>query len=121
MNIKEIRRINLERAIEIAGGSAKLAGMIGTAQAYLSQILNPQHKASVGDKLASRIEEALDLPVNWMSVEHVDDVSAEREQVLLSMYRCLNEDQQLNFLQAIKETKLHNDKIVEHYRKIGRS
>jgi phage repressor protein C with HTH and peptisase S24 domain len=78
----ETRRLNLLLAIPMsadakgAGTQAKLAGRIGTAPAYLSQIKNktPDSKSgtpkAMGDDMARRIEEALNLPTGWMDTEH---------------------------------------------------
>ena len=71
MDIKQIRLRNLRILIGEAGTIANLARLSKTAPAYLSQILNSLPTStgrprSVGDKLARKLEEAMDKPYGWM-------------------------------------------------------
>lgn len=74
--IDEIRRKNLEIAIGRVRTAAALAGLIGTAPAYLSQIKRstPDSKSgtpkTMGDDVARRIEVAIGESVGWMDADH---------------------------------------------------
>ena len=76
--IDEIRRKNLEIAIGRVRTAAALAGLIGTAPAYLSQIKRstPDSKSgtpkTMGDDVARRIEVAIGESVGWMDADHSD-------------------------------------------------
>jgi SOS-response transcriptional repressor LexA len=71
MDIKQIRLRNLRILIGEAGTIANLARLSNTAPAYLSQILNSLPTStgrprSVGDKLARKLELAMNKPYGWM-------------------------------------------------------
>lgn len=68
MDIKTIRRNNLERLIEEAGGQKQLAEIIGKSPAQISQLINQVRH--IGHKVARDIEAALKLPANWMDADH---------------------------------------------------
>lgn len=70
MDAKQIRKQNLEILIARTGKAATFAEKVGTAAAYISQILSDKTKAHVGDDLARRIETACDLPHGWMDERH---------------------------------------------------
>lgn len=70
MDAKQIRRANLAALIAKEGKAAAVAEKVGTAAAYLSQILSEKTKAQVGDDLARRIESAYGLPHGWMDERH---------------------------------------------------
>ena len=75
MDIKQIRLRNLRSLIVESGTIAKLARMSETAPAYLSQILNSLPTStgkprSVGDKLARKLEQALNKSYGWMDKDH---------------------------------------------------
>jgi SOS-response transcriptional repressor LexA len=70
MNSKEIRLLNLRQAIQEVGTQTKLASMVDTQPAYISQILNPTRKEQIGDALARKIESALNKPTGWMDRLH---------------------------------------------------
>ncbi len=65
MEIKEIRRKNLEKLVDREGRQAGLARKVELAPAYIHQMLAGK---SMGDKTARKIEIALKLPVGWMDV-----------------------------------------------------
>ena len=65
MDSLDIRTRNLHALIEWAGSASALAQMVGTAEAYLSQIKTG--KRAMGGDLAARIEAALGLPPGAMS------------------------------------------------------
>lgn len=99
----EIRRQRLEIAIKRTGSAAKLAELVGTSAAYLSQIKNqtPDSKTgkpkTMGDDLARRIETAIGERTGWMDAAHAEQVSpqptplrwwvTEDEYELLELYR----------------------------------
>ncbi|ENW00181.1 LexA family transcriptional repressor [Acinetobacter bereziniae] len=79
MNISDIRRTKLLQLIEQkANGSQKdFAAMVGTAPAYLSQIINGTigqngKPASLGNPLARKIEKKLGLEDGYMDRENSD-------------------------------------------------
>lgn len=79
MDISEIRKANLLKLIqEKASGSQKdFAQTVGTAPAYLSQIINGTvgrngKPATVGTALARKIEKAYDLEHGWMDAVGYD-------------------------------------------------
>ena len=81
MDIKQIRLTNLRTLIAEAGTIANLARLSGTAPAYLSQITNglptsTGRPRSVGDKLARKLEQALDKPYGWMDTSHSQEDDA---------------------------------------------
>jgi hypothetical protein len=73
----QIRRENLVIAISRAGSAAKLAELMGTSPAYLSQLKNQVQDSksgtpkSMGDDFARRLEEALGLVKGWMDRDHI--------------------------------------------------
>lgn len=89
----EIRRQNLELAIMRAGTAAKLAEIVGTAPAYISQIKNRTQDSksgtpkTMGDDFARRVETALGLAVGWMDTPHtkVDQRSSEQAPTSLQL------------------------------------
>jgi SOS-response transcriptional repressor LexA len=70
MDAKQIRRANLASIIAKEGKAAAVAEKVGTAAAYLSQILSGKTKANVGDDLARRVETAYGKPYGWMDERH---------------------------------------------------
>ena len=75
MDIKQIRLSNLRTLISESGTIANLARLSETAPAYLSQILNSLPTStgkprSVGDKLARKLEQALNKSYGWMDKDH---------------------------------------------------
>lgn len=73
--LRETRRRNLEILIKETGSTAKLATDAGTSASYLSQIINKVTtpsgtQRSVGDDLATKLEEAANKPNGWMDEKH---------------------------------------------------
>lgn len=77
MENKEIRRANLAALIESHGSIRALADKVGTAPNYLSEIKNRER--DMGDRLARKIEGALELPTGWMDTSHVAEQEASNE------------------------------------------
>lgn len=78
MENKEIRKANLEalyekRQHESGMTKAQFAELIETSPAALSQLLGPNPHRNIGDKMARKIETALDLPFGWMDVLHASE------------------------------------------------
>ena len=66
VNIYDIRRANLERALERAGGTlADFATKTAVSPIYLTQVLSDRTQRHMGDKVARRIESKLELPAGW--------------------------------------------------------
>lgn len=78
MTTAEIRRTNLLHQIRLIGSAAELSRRVpGIKASYLSQILTRAPTPAgtprgMGDEIARRIEQALDLPRGWMDVPHED-------------------------------------------------
>lgn len=67
VDVYEIRRSNLQAAIEKVGGKqVELERLTGTPANYFSQVLSEKTQRRMGDAVARKIERALDLPVGWM-------------------------------------------------------
>ncbi|CAG2132301.1 hypothetical protein [Cupriavidus numazuensis] len=78
--IDEIRRENLELAVQRLGGKAvALANAAGLSAAYISQIRTKQPDSksgkpkSLGDDAARKVEAAIGERAGWMDVRHGDD------------------------------------------------
>jgi hypothetical protein len=82
MTNDQVRRLNLLIAIKRAGNAAKLAGLSGTAPAYLSQLKkqSPDSKTGtpkmMGDDIARRIEAAIQESSGWMDTPHPEEWGA---------------------------------------------
>jgi len=68
LDIKEIRRNNLELAIKKIGSAAKLYAASGVSPSAISQMRSGTK--NIGEKIARKIETALTLPVAWMDQAH---------------------------------------------------
>ncbi len=73
MDSRQIRRLNVRQLAEEVGGVTALAGMTGTSQSYLSQIIGPHPSREVGEVLARRVEQATGRPHGWLDQSHVTD------------------------------------------------
>lgn len=78
MENKEIRKANLESLIEqkkLESGmtKAQFAESIDTSPAALSQLMGDKPNRNIGDKMARKIENALNLPSGWMDTLHSND------------------------------------------------
>lgn len=65
-DIKEIRRANLKALVSKYPRVEDFAEQVDTSASYISQIFSEKTKADVGDRLARKIERALELPTFWM-------------------------------------------------------
>ena len=70
-HIDRIRLANLRRLIAEAGSASALARRAGTSSAYLSQVRSARPHPSgkprrLGERLAGRLERAMDKPPGWM-------------------------------------------------------
>jgi len=122
MDIKTTRKINLQKAIKICGTAADLSSRIGAAASYLSSIQNPRHRANVGDKLARKIEQAIDTEKGWMDVSHPSsdkiDTSKEAQeqaQKYIQLLQQLNQEQR-NEVLTIIDMMARKRKILDKYR-----
>lgn len=63
---KSIRLKNLKILVAEAGGQKELADRVATDAAYLSQLKTRNRGRGLGDKLARRLEIAMQKPIGWM-------------------------------------------------------
>lgn len=76
MDIKSIRKSNLERLIieflkrDRHTTKAGFAELCGISPAQLSQLLGRNSHRNVGDKVARKIEAAMDRPFGWLDIPH---------------------------------------------------
>ena len=76
LDVKQIRRANLDQMIKEAGSVPELSKKSGASEKYLRQILNGFQGArdktprQVGDALARSLEEGMGKPYGWMDVDH---------------------------------------------------
>ena len=80
--LDRIRRRNLQRLIAEAGSAEALARRAETSSAYVSQIRSGTEYAKgkvrrVGDRLAAKLEKAMDKPVGWMDAPPPPDPHAD--------------------------------------------
>lgn len=68
----DVREIRLARLLELISkfGQKELADRVDIDTAYISQIKNPNNPKNMGEKLARRIEKAMNLPFGWMDRLH---------------------------------------------------
>lgn len=66
MDVKEVRRLNLEYLIASVGSIKKIAEIIESDANYISQIKNGNGNKTMGDKFARKIEKAFNKPHGWM-------------------------------------------------------
>ena len=81
MNLKEIRRKNLEIVISKAGSAAKLASITDLSASAISQIKSEKHKRNIGDKIARKIETDMSLSYGWMDQLHSEEKETELSNV----------------------------------------
>ena len=72
MDIREVRRQNLELLREQEGSVRALADRADTDPNYLSQILGGHGKHHMGHSMARRFEVAFSKPQGWMDIPHDD-------------------------------------------------
>jgi phage repressor protein C with HTH and peptisase S24 domain len=71
LTAKHIRQLNLESLIKESGLSKGMfAAKVGTAPAYISQMLSESKPRGMGDQLARTIEAACNKPLGWMDRVH---------------------------------------------------
>ena len=71
LTAKNIRQLNLESLIKASGLSkGQFAAKVGTAPAYISQMLSEAKPRGMGDHLARTIEAAFNKPLGWMDSVH---------------------------------------------------
>jgi len=68
--VKAIRRQNLESLLARYRTKAEFARAVGTAPAYVSQILSAASRGEIGDDFARRCEKACGKPEGWMDERH---------------------------------------------------
>lgn len=75
MEIREIRRKNLELLVAKSGGQAKLAETLGMKPSILSNIITDAR--GMGRAIARRIEKKLGLDVGWMDARQTEALAAD--------------------------------------------
>ena len=71
-DIKEIRLKNLLNLIKQEGSQIAFCRKVDIDSSHISQIKNPNNKKNLGEKLARKIESALNLPTGWMDRDHTN-------------------------------------------------
>ena len=66
MDVKEVRRLNLEYLIAVIGSIKALSDLVDTDANYISQLKNGNSNKKMGDKFARKLEKAFEKPVGWM-------------------------------------------------------
>ena len=106
VDIDEIRRENLRAEAAARGGPAALAKLLGgMSDSQMSQIIGKNPTRSIGDQLARKIEEQLELPPYHLDMmespygELIDEIAAElakrdedAQQEILRIIRRIPED-----------------------------
>ena len=81
MDIKKIRLVNLNKLIKKHSSQRNLSDLIDVDSSYLSQIKNPSNPKNIGEKMARKIELALNLTNGWMDQpEDKESIHANTEQ-----------------------------------------
>tara|TARA_B100000929_G_C15372937_1_gene375048 strand:+ start:267 stop:719 length:453 start_codon:yes stop_codon:yes gene_type:complete len=73
MDVKEVRRLNLEYLIASAGSVKRIAEILGSNASYISQVRNGNANKTMGDSTARRLEKAFGKPHGWMDKLQFDD------------------------------------------------
>ncbi|VEL96976.1 hypothetical protein ALT761_01975 [Alteromonas sp. 76-1] len=88
MDVKEVRRLNLEYLIAAVGSIKALADAVYTDPNYISQIKNGNSGKKMGDKFARKLESAFSKPIGWMDklqVSKDDSIGQLNDEGLLSL------------------------------------
>ncbi len=103
MDVYSIRKQNLSKAVELAGGTiAGLARAAGISSAYLTQVLSNRTKRNLGAAVARRIESALEMPEGWMDQVDSPPVRISDEGARIArMWDELPEEQKARFAQEL--------------------
>lgn len=72
MNVKEIRRKNLRALSRKVGGVTQLAERLSKLQSQISHLIGTNPIKNIGDKLATQVEKAFNLPHGWLDHLHPD-------------------------------------------------
>lgn len=88
MDVKEVRRLNLEYLIAVIGSIKALSDLVDTDANYISQLKNGNSNKKMGDKFARKLEKAFEKPVGWMDklqVSKDDNVGHLNDEDLLTL------------------------------------
>lgn len=83
MENREIRLINLRKLLKEVVSASALAHAADTSPAYISQILSKKTKGSIGNKLARKLELAMNKPKGWLDQLHDDSETLPVEHIPL--------------------------------------
>ena len=79
MDVKEVRRLNLQYLIASVGKVDDFSKLVGLESPnYVSQLKNGSNNKTMGDKFARKIEKAFDKPKGWMDKLQFSDDNDER-------------------------------------------
>lgn len=85
-SIKEIRRDNLQRLAKEFGSQTALAEATGVSAGYISHLLNKRkdgtYVKNLGDNLAQKIEEQLNLNQGWLDINRMKNKDKQEENEL---------------------------------------
>lgn len=70
MDVKQIRKANLQLLKDEAKSWAEVARRAGTEASYLSQITSARGTREIGDELARKLEKGFRKPHGWMDQDH---------------------------------------------------
>lgn len=113
MDIREIRRSNLELLLTEFGTIAALARKAETDPSYISQIRSKVTKREMGDSLARKLEKAANKWHGWMDHGHGKDVAittgnkvhrgalTRHEEAIIEIYRQLPPGVRKRFLDIV--------------------
>ena len=88
MDVKEVRRLNLEYLIAVIGSIKAFSDLVDTDANYISQLKNGNSNKKMGDKFARKLEKAFEKPVGWMDklqVSKDDNVGHLNDEDLLTL------------------------------------
>jgi hypothetical protein len=101
MNVKEIRRRNLQKIAREIGGVTKLAGILGKSQSQISHLIGLNHVKNIGDKLAAEIEIAFKMAPGDLDV--LQDIDFDRLKDI-DFYNLKKDKDFYNFIDNIYDT-----------------
>ncbi|MFC3457215.1 LexA family protein [Massilia haematophila] len=70
MTREEIRRENARKLAASCGGKAALGRLVKMDPSQVSQLIGPNPTKNIGNSIARRIEQAFELPANWLDAPH---------------------------------------------------
>jgi hypothetical protein len=88
--VYDVRRENLRAMVKSWGGPTSLAKKLGHANgSYLAQLVGPNPRRDVSEKVAREIESKLGLTLGWMDQEHERQPGKLNDQALTEVVRAV--------------------------------